>query len=129
MKVYLAGGFRSNWQRKVIDSFNDNEKISFFNPKEHGLRNSDEYYFWDTLHLEQCDIVFAYLEQSNPLALGLIFELGYARGIHKKVILVDEKSTNKDSDYARQFRFARESVDVAFDTLEEGIIFLKSFVQ
>ncbi len=128
MKVYLAGGFRSNWQKTVIDSFRQIDSITFFNPKEHGLRDSDQYYFWDTLHLEQCDIVFAYLEESNPLALGLIFELGYARGLHKKVILVDEKSTNKDSDYAKQFRFARESVDVAFATLDEGIQFLKSFV-
>ena len=127
MKVYLAGGFSSNWQKKVLDSFIKNDTITFFNPREHGLKNSDHYYFWDTLNLEQCDVVFAYLEESNPLALGLIFELGYARGLHKKVILVDEKS-NKNTDYAKQFRFARESVDVAFETLDEGIMFLKSFV-
>ena len=128
MKVYLAGGFRSNWQKRVIDSFQQHDGIiTFYNPKEHGLKNSDQYYFWDTIHIEQCDVVFAFLEESNPLALGLIFELGYARGLNKKVILVDQKS-NKNTDYAKQFRFARESVDVAFSNLEEGIDFLKSFI-
>ncbi|MFA5668672.1 MAG: nucleoside 2-deoxyribosyltransferase domain-containing protein [Balneolaceae bacterium] len=128
MKVYLAGGFRSNWQQQIEKSFPKNQGIIFFNPREHGLDKSDEYYFWDTLHLEQCDVVFAYLEESNPLALGLIFELGYARGLHKKIILVDEKS-NKNTDYAKQFRFARESVDVVFESLDEGIKFLRSFNQ
>lgn len=127
MKVYLAGGFSSNWQQDVIDSLSSYESLIFFNPREHGLKNSDHYYFWDTLHLEKCDVIFAFLEESNPLALGLIFELGYARGLHKKVILVDEKS-NKNADYAKQFKFARESVDVVFDNLEDGINFLKSFI-
>ena len=127
MKIYLAGGFSSNWQQIVIDSIQPQDSIKFFNPREHGLKNSGHYYFWDTLRLEHCDVIFAYLEESNPLALGLIFELGYARGLHKKVILVDEKS-NKNTDYAKQFKFARESVDVVFDELEAGIDFLRSFV-
>ena len=127
MKIYLAGGFSTNWQQIVANSFSDSDNVIFFNPREHGLKHSGHYYFWDTLYLEKCDVVFAYLEESNPLALGLIFELGYARGLHKKVILIDEKSTKND-DYAKQFRFARESVDVVFETLDEGINFLKSFV-
>lgn len=126
IQVYLAGGFKTNWQEKVINSFEKRDEFNFANPKSHGLSRSDQYYLWDTLHLEKCDIVLAYLEKTNPLALGLIFELGYARGLRKKVILVDEK-TRHDSEYAKQFRFARESVDVIFEDLEEAISYLKSF--
>lgn len=126
IKVYLAGGFHTNWQEKVIESLKDKREISFSNPKDHGLLKSNQYYLWDTLHLEKCDIVLAYLEKTNPLALGLIFELGYARGLGKKVVLVDEKS-EYDSEYAKQFKFAKESVDIILEDLEEAIKFLESF--
>ena len=126
INIYLAGGFHTNWQEKIINEFKLFDNISFSNPKKNGLVKSDEYYLWDTLQLEKCDIVLAYLEKTNPLALGLIFELGYARGLGKKVILVDEK-TDLDSDYAKQFKFARESVDLVFNDLGTAINYLESF--
>ena len=36
-KVFLSGGFRSNWQKRVIEQLGDD--FIFFNPREHGLDN------------------------------------------------------------------------------------------
>ena len=127
IRIYLAGGFHTNWQEKVVEEFKHTNELIFFNPKEHGLTKSDEYFFWDILKLEKCDIILAYLEKTNPLALGLVFELGYAKGLGKKVILVDDK-TSFDSDYAKQFSLAKKSVDLELNSLDDAINYLKTFI-
>ncbi len=59
-KVYLSGGFRSNWQEKVINSLD--QSCIFFNPREHNLDSDREYCTWDIHFVKECDIIFAYME-------------------------------------------------------------------
>jgi nucleoside 2-deoxyribosyltransferase len=90
MIVYLAGGFKSGWQDKVINhlSFKD---IQFFDPR---TNESDvkSFYPRDIAALKTCDVVFAYLETSNPGGMNMAFELGYAAALGKRIIFVNERT-------------------------------------
>ena len=123
MKVYLSGGMKSSWQSFVIG---DCDGFEFFDPRRHGLSDPHEYTIWDLEHVRQCDIVFAYMESTNPSGIGLTLEIGYAKALNKTIILVDEKSC-VDSEFEKRFRIVRCSADIVFNTLEDGIEFLKSF--
>lgn len=124
-KVYLAGGLRSNWQKKVIEKFS--EEFIFFNPMEHGLeKSSNEYTTWDLYFLNKSDILFGYMEHDNPSGYGLALEIGFAKAKGKTIILIDEKSpANKKFD--RYFKIAHEASNVVFQSLDEGIEFLQRF--
>jgi len=67
------------------------------------------------------------MEQDNPSGYGLATEIGYARGLGKTVILVDERS-QADEQFSQYFAIVREMSDVVLDSLEEGIALLKRFV-
>jgi nucleoside 2-deoxyribosyltransferase len=123
-KVFLSGGFKSNWQSKVIQELGDN--FIFFNPREHGLDKSDLYTTWDIHFVRECDIIFAFMEESNPSGFGLAFELGIAYALNKTIILIDEKSL-KNKDFSRYFKILYKPSGVVFDSLEEGINYLKKF--
>lgn len=124
-KVYLAGGFRSNWQKKVITNC-DNAFI-FFNPREHGLEKAVSMYTtWDLHHVKQSDILFGFMEKDNPSGYGLSLEVGYAKALSKTIILIDEKSKN-DKTFERYFDIVRESSNIVLDSFEEGIEVLKKF--
>jgi nucleoside 2-deoxyribosyltransferase len=124
-KIFLSGGFSSNWQKLFIDKFKDD--FIFFNPREHGLSDPNEYTAWDIHHIKECDILFAYMENSNPSGYGLAFELGLAYGLNKTIILVDERSKN-DMKFDRYFKILYRPSNVVFDNLNAGIEFLKSLV-
>ncbi len=124
-KVYLSGGMNDlNWQKLVIDSIGC-DSYTFFNPREHQLEDSKQYTFWDLYYVEKCDIVFAYMEETNPSGYGLTLEIGYAKALNKPIILVDEKSKNTGS-FAKYFKIVRESSTIVFDNLQEGIALLKN---
>ena len=123
-KVFLSGGFRSNWQAEVIKATND--KFIFFNPRDHGLEHSDFYTSWDVHFIKQCDILFAYMEKSNPSGYGLAFELGVAYSLDKTIILVDEKS-EEDKQFEKYFRITHWPSGVVLADLKKGIEFLNKF--
>lgn len=123
-KVYLSGGFKSNWQAQVIGDLKD--KFVFFNPREHGLDNSDFYTAWDIHFVKECDIIFAYMEHSNPSGYGLSFELGMAYALNKTIILVDEKS-DQDLQFAKYFKIMHQPSGVVLKTLNEGVEYLRKF--
>lgn len=123
-KIFLSGGFRSNWQQKVIDHLGG--KFVFFNPREHGLDESDMYTLWDIHFIKECDILFAFMESENPSGYGLAFEIGLAYALNKTIILVDERSTS-DATFARYFKIVHKPSGVIFNTLQEGIKLLESF--
>lgn len=123
-KVYLAGGMKSGWQDTVIEKYGD--KFIFFNPRDHKLNKPDQFSTWDLHHVKSADIIFAYFESDNPSGIGMTLEIGYARGLNKTIILVDEKSPS-DSFFANKFRIVRNSADVVLDSLEEGLAFLERF--
>ncbi len=119
--IYLAGGFQSGWQEKVklaVPQFN------YFDPRGHGLENKAEYTVWDLEAVRRCNWVFAYLESTNPGGFALALEVGYAKALGKRVIFVDEKSTN-DPQTGRYLTMISAASDVVFNKLEDGIEFLK----
>ena len=123
-KVYLSGGFKSNWQSKVIKEIGDN--CLFFNPREHKLESDKEYWIWDIHFVKNCDIVFAYMETDNPSGYGLTLEIGLAYALNKTIILVDEKS-KRNLEFEKYFKIVSNSSHIVFDDLERGIEYLKNF--
>lgn len=127
--VYLAGGFKSDWSVQVKHS---TDKFKWIDPKlkeyRHGQRvvmDVNEYGKWDLHFIKQSDIVFVYVERSNPSCIGLCVEAGYAKGLGKTVILVLEPQheTIKDN----YLSFITQVADIVFEDLESGINYLKSF--
>jgi nucleoside 2-deoxyribosyltransferase len=123
-KVFLSGGFKSNWQSKVIEELND--KFIFFNPREHGLEHSDFYTTWDIHFVKECDILFAFMEETNPSGYGLAFELGVAYSLNKTIILIDEKSESEPT-FAKYFKILYKPSGVVLTNLMEGIEYLRKF--
>ena len=125
-KVYLAGGFRTNWQKKVIENCGDHI-FTFFNPREHGLEKATAMYTtWDLHHVKQADILFGYMEHDNPSGYGLSLEVGFAKALSKTIILVDEKS-KRNKKFSRYYGIVRESADIVVENFEEGLEVLRSF--
>ena len=84
-----------------------------------------KYTFWDLAGINDCDLVVANLEEQNPSGYNLAFEIGYAKALGKKIILIDEKSF-KDRNLERYLGMLRSSSDIVFDTLEDTIKYLKT---
>jgi len=128
-KIYLAGGFRSDWHEKVKQC---SDNFQWINPKEKEFKegervvmNVDEYGKWDLHFIKQSDILFVYIEKENTSCIGLCCEAGYAKGLGKTVITVLEPNhkTIKDS----YLSFITQVSDIVFTDLESGINYLKSF--
>lgn len=120
--VYLSGGHRSGWQDFIVRSA---DGFEFIDPSKNGLSDSKAYTSWDLYSVDKCDIVFAYLESTNPSGYGLALEVGYAAAKGKHIIFVDEKSDN-DRDLSKYLKIVREASGVVFESIEEGVSYLKS---
>jgi len=123
-KVYLAGGFKSNWQSIVINKLSG--QFVFFNPRGHELKDTTLYSAWDIHFVKECDILFGYMESTNPSGYGLAFEIGLSFGLNKTIILVDERSA-VDPDFGKYYSLIRFPCASVFSTLDEGIHFLEKF--
>lgn len=101
--VYLSGGTVTHWQNLVMDYFNNvlhKELVSFYDPSTFRLGSLDRpecrlYSPMDRIKIEECDILFAYLEASNPTPINVALEIGYAKGLGKMVILCNEWTPEK----------------------------------
>jgi len=121
-RVYLSGGFRSNWQDRLISELSDD--FVFLNPRAHGLTDPSEYWTWDVHFVRHCDILFAYMDNDNPSGYGLALEVGLALGLNKTIILVDDRSKH-DPKFEMYFKIVHKSANVVLPSLEEGISFLR----
>lgn len=112
--VYLSGGLRTEWRNDVIHNSNH----LFLDPKNRGVDlNESEYPKWNIEAIKKSDIIFAYMEESNPSGIGLSFEVGLAKGMNKKVILCVEKND-------RYFEYLKKLSDYVFSDFQEAISFL-----
>lgn len=111
MKIYLAGGMRSEWRSLVKENC---KQGLYFDPTSHHENNPDAYTLWDLAAIDGCDILFGYLAEDNPSGIGLALEIGYAKALDKTIIFVCQK----DDKY---FDIVKSASDVVFDSLEEGI--------
>jgi nucleoside 2-deoxyribosyltransferase len=85
----------------------------------------DQYATLDLYHAKASDIVFGYLEADNPAGHGLAVECGYAKGLGKTVIIVNE--TKLDDPMYRYKKFIEKSADIVFTNFVEGVLFLEKF--
>jgi len=96
-KVYLCGGLVTRWQEAVIHAIEESGDIEviFYNPDAQAIGAFDRpplsiYSPIDDLKIRECDVIFAYLEASNPTPINIALELGYGKGLGKTTILCDE---------------------------------------
>jgi len=108
-KVYLAGGFHSGWQDKVM---NECPGFEYYDPRTHLLALPEHYKVWDLNHVKQSDIVFAVMDKDNPSGYGMVLEIGYAKGLGKMVIVVDEKSGSNEA-FRKYFAIVKETADAS----------------
>lgn len=114
----------SGWQQEVKSMVGG--AVEFFDPRTHQLPEMAGYTAWDLHYVRQCDIVFAYMESTNPSGIGLSVEIGFARALGKTIIFVDEKSAH-DEAFARRLDIVRQTASVVFNNLKEGIDYLLKF--
>lgn len=93
-RVYLSGGFVTGWQEEVMNFV---PEALFYNPQEFEMpavsardMPASLYAPMDEIQIRLCDILFGYLEASNPTPINVIAESCYAKGLGKVVILCNE---------------------------------------
>lgn len=121
----MAGGMRSDWRARIK---RECPEFIFFCPvdKENAQTMTvDEYGTWDLHYIRQSDIVFGYMERTNPSGIGLACEIGLAYGIGKTVILVIEENSEHFDD--EKLAFMRKVAHITFSKFEDGIKYLKTF--
>jgi len=121
LKVYLAGGMHGDWRSIYIDSV----RAVFYSPKEHDLTISDEYTLWDLTAIEQCDVFLGFMEADNPSGQGLTLEIGYAKALGKKIILVVEDEFVNQDRY-KYFLMAEECADVVLYDHDDALKLIQS---
>lgn len=76
--IYLAGGFHSGWQSTIADAL---PQAKLIDPRIHRLSDPSQYTTWDLTGIRSCNILFAYLEKTNPGGFALALEVGYAKAL------------------------------------------------
>lgn len=97
-RIYLSGGTVSGWQEYLINTLQSTlprDSAEFYNPSAFKLGSLDRpelriFGPMDKLKIEECDILFGYLEATNPTPINVALEMGYAKGLGKLVILCNE---------------------------------------
>lgn len=116
--IYLAGGFKSGWQKAVIKVL---KEWHIFDPSSHNLPEPSDYTKWDLNAIERSDVLLAYMEKDNPGGYALSLEVGYAKALGKLIVLIEE---HPDEQRYRYFEIIREVADLRFDTVDEAIDYL-----
>jgi nucleoside 2-deoxyribosyltransferase len=119
MIVYLSGGLSTgnNWQDIVKQN---SPGYRFIDPRTYQFNESgekltsEEYTKKDLANIRLSDCIFAYMDKNNPSGYGLSLEVGYAKALGKKIIMVDEMNKN-------YMEIVRCCADYLFDNLEDGI--------
>ena len=115
-KIYLAGGFRSNWQAQVVARLAG--AFELLDPSAHDIQDPAEYTQWDLEAVRQSDIVLANMEASNPGGYSLALEVGFAKALDKRIFMVDQV---EDASVKHYFEMVRQCSERAFPTLDEAI--------
>jgi len=120
-RIYLAGGFRSKWQAEATSRL-----AGFFellDPSAHNINDPAEYTRWDLEAVRQSDIVLANMEASNPGGYSLALEVGFAKALGKRIVLVDQI---EEQSVKRYFEMVRQCSERVFPTLGEALDYLLS---
>jgi len=104
-RVYLSGGFVTDWQEEVKDYLTRVTGVIkvAYSPKDfefegaaRSMVGADIYAPLDKIAIQEADIVFGYLECDNPTPINIVGELCYGKGLGKVTVLVDEWSGVKE---------------------------------
>lgn len=117
-KIYLAGGFRSGWQARVIRRLPEYE---FFDPSQQNIYDPKEYTNWDLDAIRKCDILLGNMEPTNPGGYSLALEVGFAVALSKTILLVDKI---EDVAIDRYFEMVRQCSDHVFENLDQAVGYL-----
>lgn len=112
--VYLCGGMKSGWQDDVIEARPFG--VSYLDPRKHGLQEEEMYTAWDIGGVAMCDIIWCYLEESNPGGHNACFEFGMAAALDKKLVLVCDKRS-----ITRYIGMLRQVAHVYFEDFEDAL--------
>lgn len=117
-KIYLAGGFKSEWQTEVHKSLT---RFDILDPSKHNIKEPKLFTEWDLAAIRECDIVLANMESTNPGGYALALEVGYAKALNKKIIFVDQLIDPTSRLY---FEMIRQCSDEVFNKLSDALAFL-----
>jgi nucleoside 2-deoxyribosyltransferase len=120
-KIYLAGGFKSNWQAQVAASLAGSFEL--LDPSAHNIQDPAEYTRWDLEAVRHSDIVLANMEASNPGGYSLALEVGFAKALGKRIFLVDQV---ENPSVKRYFEMVRQCCERVFPTLAAALDHLSS---
>ena len=112
--VYLAGGMKTNWRESIKEQ---DVSVTWYDPSMHGRENPRDYTEWDLRAIRSSEILFGFLEDSNPSGMGICLEIGYAKALGKTIIFVNEKSD-------KRFEIAENCANYFTRDLSEGILIL-----
>jgi nucleoside 2-deoxyribosyltransferase len=146
-KVYLAGGFARegevDWREIIHEAARPDHwrehlylpNIEIFDPfkKERGDAevtakippDNYSYWGWDVFKIKEADIVFVYLQPTNP-GVGTFVELGLAHGLGKHIIVVMERG-NGDEEIPDRYRESmRWFADAYYEDFNKGVQYLQT---
>ncbi len=118
-RIYLAGGFRTNWQAQVATRLAGS--FDLLDPSAHNIQDPAEYTRWDLEAVRQSDIVLANMEASNAGGYSLALEVGFAKALGKRIFMVDQI---EDPTVKRYFEMVRQCSERVFPTLGEALDYL-----
>lgn len=126
MRVYFAGGMISNWQDKVateLMSLKKNQTLELIDPRYYSNQNDSAQTFVteDLDFVRDSDVIFAFMEESNPTGYGMVWEMAVAREHKIPIIVVWEKE--------KQEPFVFTNALYLTTSLDDGIKYLKRYIQ
>lgn len=115
--VYLAGGMKTGWQDVVKTLLPGN---IYLDPRDHHFTDELDYTAWDLTALRKADIVFGYMEKTNPHGAGLALEFGVAHALGIELHYVEDA----DFPHTKAFGMARAVADWHGADFESSLFFL-----
>lgn len=86
--IYLAGGMKGTWQDRIMAAIPD---AIFIDPRNQPTKSPEDYTAWDLAAVERCDVVFGFMEATNPGGSGLAVEFGWGARAGKHLVFVEEQ--------------------------------------
>ncbi|MEI7911366.1 MAG: nucleoside 2-deoxyribosyltransferase domain-containing protein [Verrucomicrobiota bacterium] len=124
--IYLAGGFHSGWQDIVI--LNIHAQVNIIDPRSHKIQLPSNYTAWDLEAIDRSDIIFAYLEATNPAGYALACEIGYARAMGKLIVFITDEIKCPDT-RSKYYEMIRECAAYSANSLDEGVTLLNKILE
>ncbi len=89
MKVYLAGGFYSDWRESVKDALRSKPGTEAYDPEHDGSQHASYAFVHGDLEaIDRADLVIAYYPRGYDPA-GMAAEMGYAAALKIPVYYID----------------------------------------